>query len=122
MTETLRFAEAVCAGHPDRLADTIADRIVALATSARPGRPRRRRGGAPPERRLRRRARGGRTGSERRASTEGEIVAIARQAFADAGYGDDALRTSSAPTRARSRSGPTSASARWTRTSAPSAT
>jgi S-adenosylmethionine synthetase len=32
MTERLRFAEAVCAGHPDRLADTIADRIVALAT------------------------------------------------------------------------------------------
>lgn len=28
----LRFAEAVCAGHPDRLADTIADGIVALAT------------------------------------------------------------------------------------------
>ncbi len=34
MTHTrLRFAEAVCAGHPDRLADTIADRIVKLATS-----------------------------------------------------------------------------------------
>lgn len=30
-SERLRFAEAVCAGHPDRLADAIADRIVALA-------------------------------------------------------------------------------------------
>jgi S-adenosylmethionine synthetase len=29
--DRLRFAEAVCAGHPDRLADTIASRIVALA-------------------------------------------------------------------------------------------
>ena len=37
MTHTrLRFAEAVCAGHPDRLADTIADRIVTLATSRDP--------------------------------------------------------------------------------------
>jgi S-adenosylmethionine synthetase len=34
MTQTLlRFAEAVCAGHPDRLADTIAGRIVDLACS-----------------------------------------------------------------------------------------
>lgn len=31
-TEPLRFAEAVCAGHPDRLADSIANGIVALAT------------------------------------------------------------------------------------------
>lgn len=29
----LRFAEAVCAGHPDRLCDSIADGIVALAVS-----------------------------------------------------------------------------------------
>jgi S-adenosylmethionine synthetase len=32
----LRFAEAVCSGHPDRLADTIADRIVALACERDP--------------------------------------------------------------------------------------
>ena len=32
----LRFAEAVCQGHPDRLADTIADRIVQLALSRDP--------------------------------------------------------------------------------------
>ncbi len=31
-----RFAEAVCAGHPDRLADSIADGIVALATARDP--------------------------------------------------------------------------------------
>jgi len=31
LKQPLRFAEAVCAGHPDRLSDTIADRIVALA-------------------------------------------------------------------------------------------
>ena len=36
MTERLRFAEAVCAGHPDRLADTIAERIVALALERDP--------------------------------------------------------------------------------------
>lgn len=29
----LRFAEAVCSGHPDRLADSVADRIVDLALS-----------------------------------------------------------------------------------------
>ena len=32
----LRFAEAVCAGHPDRLADSIADALVALATGRDP--------------------------------------------------------------------------------------
>src|SRR6185295_13360591 len=31
MNERLRFAEAVCEGHPDRLADRIAARIVDLA-------------------------------------------------------------------------------------------
>lgn len=31
MTDHLRFAEAVCCGHPDRLADTLASRIVDLA-------------------------------------------------------------------------------------------
>ena len=36
MTERLRFAEAVCVGHPDRLADTIAERIVALAVARDP--------------------------------------------------------------------------------------
>jgi S-adenosylmethionine synthetase len=36
MKKILRFAEAVCAGHPDRLADAIADRIVALAVSRDP--------------------------------------------------------------------------------------
>jgi len=36
VSEKLRFAEAVCAGHPDRLADTIAERVVALATSRDP--------------------------------------------------------------------------------------
>jgi len=36
MSERLRFAEAVCVGHPDRLADTIAERIVALASARDP--------------------------------------------------------------------------------------
>ncbi len=36
MKPPLRFAEAVCAGHPDRLADTIADRIVDLAVRRDP--------------------------------------------------------------------------------------
>jgi hypothetical protein len=36
MQSHLRFAEAVCAGHPDRLADTIADRIVRLACTRDP--------------------------------------------------------------------------------------
>jgi S-adenosylmethionine synthetase len=31
MQNTLRFAEAVCPGHPDRLADRIAERVAALA-------------------------------------------------------------------------------------------
>lgn len=34
--DPLRFAEAVCAGHPDRLADAAADGIVALATARDP--------------------------------------------------------------------------------------
>ena len=33
MSERLRFAEDVCAGHPDRLADEISDRIVRLAVA-----------------------------------------------------------------------------------------
>ncbi len=33
MKKLLRFAEAVCAGHPDRLADAIADRITAMAVA-----------------------------------------------------------------------------------------
>ena len=49
MNAPLRFAEAVCAGHPDRLADSIADRIVALAVAPRSRRARRRRGRAPPD-------------------------------------------------------------------------
>ena len=36
MNERLRFAEAVCEGHPDRLADAIADRIVALSVARDP--------------------------------------------------------------------------------------
>ena len=35
-TDPLRFAEAVCAGHPDRLADAVADGIVGLATARDP--------------------------------------------------------------------------------------
>ena len=36
MSERLRFAEAVCAGHPDRLADALAARIVELAVARDP--------------------------------------------------------------------------------------
>jgi S-adenosylmethionine synthetase len=36
MKEQLRFAEAVCEGHPDRLADAIADRIVEMAVARDP--------------------------------------------------------------------------------------
>lgn len=85
MTERLRFAEAVCAGHPDRLADTIADRIVKLATErdedALVG----------VEVALHRSAVfvDGRVaaGRDETLVTESDIVKIARQAFRDAGYG-----------------------------------
>ena len=86
MTEKLRFAEAVCAGHPDRLADTIAERIVALAVSRDPEAL------VGVEVALHRsvvfvdgRVAAGRSGVA--AVDEAEIVAIARQVLADAGYG-----------------------------------
>jgi S-adenosylmethionine synthetase len=86
MKERLRFAEAVCAGHPDRLADTIADRIVALAIARDPEAL------VGVEVALHRnvvfidgRIAAGR-GNEAAVGEE-EIVSIARQAFADAGYG-----------------------------------
>ena len=85
MTEKLRFAEAVCAGHPDRLADTIAERIVALAIARDPDAL------VGVEVALHRNVVfvDGRVaaGRESAAVAEGEIVAIARQAFTDAGYG-----------------------------------
>ena len=85
MTERLRFAEAVCVGHPDRLADTIADRIVKLATSrdedALVG----------VEVALHRSVAfvDGRVaaGRDKALVEESEIVALVRQAYADAGYG-----------------------------------
>jgi len=85
VTEKLRFAEAVCAGHPDRLADTIAERIVALAIARDPDAL------VGVEVALHRNVVfvDGRVaaGRESAAVAEGEIVAIARQAFTDAGYG-----------------------------------
>ncbi len=86
MSEKLRFAEAVCAGHPDRLADTIAERVVgarhARATRTRSSASRSRSTGtssswtaASP--------RGGRRPPSRRARS----WPSSRQAFADAGYG-----------------------------------
>jgi S-adenosylmethionine synthetase len=86
MTETLRFAEAVCVGHPDRLADTIAERIVALAVERDPEAL------VGVEVALHRRIVfiDGRVAAGRgttAAVDEAEIVAIARQVFADAGYG-----------------------------------
>ena len=85
--ERLRFAEAVCAGHPDRLSDTIASRVVELACA---------------------RDREALVGIEvalhrgvvfvdgRIAAGEGEsclvgeedVVGIVRRAFRDAGYGE----------------------------------
>lgn len=86
MTEKLRFAEAVCVGHPDRLADTIAERIVALAVARDPEAL------VGVEVALHRnvvfvdgRVAAGR--GEEGAVQEAEIVAIARQVFEDAGYG-----------------------------------
>ncbi len=85
MSETLRFAEAVCAGHPDRLADTIAERVVALATSRDPDAL------VGVEVALHRNVVfvDGRVAAGREAAAvgESEIVALVRQAFTDAGYG-----------------------------------
>lgn len=85
MSSRLRFAEAVCAGHPDRLADTIAERIVALAVSRDPEAL------VGVEVALHRnvvfvdgRVAAGRSDS---AVSESEIVALVRGAFASAGYG-----------------------------------
>jgi S-adenosylmethionine synthetase len=75
----------VCAGHPDRLADTIADRIVQLATSRDPDAL------VGVEVALHRdvvfvdgRVAAGR---EQALVAESDVVAIARRAFSDAGYG-----------------------------------
>jgi S-adenosylmethionine synthetase len=85
VTERLRFAEAVCAGHPDRVADTIADRIVRLATSRDPDAL------VGVEVALHRNVVfvDGRVaaGREEALVHEAEIVALVREAFADAGYG-----------------------------------
>jgi S-adenosylmethionine synthetase len=85
MSERLRFAEAVCVGHPDRLADTIAERIVALAVERDPDAL------VGVEVALHRHVLfvDGRVAAGREAAAveEAEILAIARQVFADAGYG-----------------------------------
>jgi len=85
MTDRLRFAEAVCAGHPDRLADTIADRIVKLATERDPDAL------VGVEVALHRNVVfvDGRIAAGRDESlvAESDIATIARQAYADAGYG-----------------------------------
>ncbi len=85
MSDKLRFAEAVCAGHPDRLADTIAERVVGLATSRDPEAL------VGVEVALHRNVVfvDGRVaaGRERAAVEECEIAPLVRQAFADAGYG-----------------------------------
>jgi len=89
MSDRLRFAEAVCAGHPDRLADTIADRIVQFAVSrdedALVG----------VEVALHRSAVfvDGRIAAGRDTAlvTERDVVAIVRRVFADAGYGPTAV-------------------------------
>jgi S-adenosylmethionine synthetase len=81
----LRFAEAVCQGHPDRLADTIADRIVELAVSRDPDAL------VGVEVALHRNVVfvDGRVaaGREQARVEESEIHALVRQAFQDAGYG-----------------------------------
>jgi S-adenosylmethionine synthetase len=85
MSSRLRFAEAVCAGHPDRLADTIAERIVALAVARDPEAL------VGVEVALHRNVvfvdgwvAAGRVSA---AVSESEIVALVREAFASAGYG-----------------------------------
>jgi S-adenosylmethionine synthetase len=87
MNDTLRFAEAVCSGHPDRLADTIAERVVALALSRDPDAL------VGIEVALHRgvvfvdgRVAAGRDG--RAALDEAELAALVRRVFAEAGYGD----------------------------------
>ena len=86
MNERLRFAEAVCAGHPDRLADAVATRIVELACA------RDDRALVGVEVALHRSAVfiDGRIAAgtgDRCAVTEEEIAGVARAAFRDAGYG-----------------------------------
>jgi S-adenosylmethionine synthetase len=86
VTERLRFAEAVCGGHPDRLADTIAERIVALATRRDPAAL------VGVEVALHREAvfLDGRVAAGRRepgAVSLAEIETLVRRTFADAGYG-----------------------------------
>jgi S-adenosylmethionine synthetase len=85
MNDRLRFAEAVCVGHPDRLADTIAGRIVALATARDPDAL------VGVEVALHRNVVfvDGRVaaGREEALVGESEIVALVREAFRDAGYG-----------------------------------
>jgi S-adenosylmethionine synthetase len=85
MSERLRFAEAVCVGHPDRLADTIAGRIVALVIVCDPE------AFVGVEVVLHRNVVfvDGRVaaGREKLFVGEGEIVVFAREAFRDAGYG-----------------------------------
>ena len=89
MSQPLRFAEAVCSGHPDRLADTIADRIVALALERDPDAL------VGIEVALHRsvvfvdgRIAAGRDGTA--AVAQAEVECLVRQVFADAGYGDTA--------------------------------
>lgn len=81
----LRFAEAVCQGHPDRLADTIADRIVQLALSRDPDSL------VGVEVALHRNVVfvDGRiaAGRDEALVAESEIVGLVRRALADAGYG-----------------------------------
>ena len=82
----LRFAEAVCAGHPDRLADTIASRIVELACA------RDNRALVGIEVALHRGAvfvDGPIAAGEGESCVvaESDVVSVVRQAFRDAGYG-----------------------------------
>jgi S-adenosylmethionine synthetase len=90
VTERLRFAEAVCAGHPDRLADTIASRIVALAVGRDPDAL------VGVEVALHRSAVfvDGRVAAGRGdacAIVLDDIEALVREVFTDAGYGRDAF-------------------------------
>lgn len=89
MSHPLRFAEAVCSGHPDRLADTIADRIVALALERDPDAL------VGVEVALHRnvvfvdgRIAAGRDGAA--AVAQAEVERLVRRVFADAGYGEAA--------------------------------
>jgi S-adenosylmethionine synthetase len=87
MSERLRFAEAVCVGHPDRLADTIAERLVALAVARDPDAL------VGVEVALHRNVVfvDGRIAAGRHRACgvrEEEVVSLVRQVFADAGYGD----------------------------------